>query len=249
MPGPTPSTSQSVTRTELPEWINTAAKENWQSAKDINPQIAEMSPTTTQAFQLFKDHVGSGATEMAAASDIYRKMADPAQFNTLVEGMMNPYINQVESKALSALDDTRQRALMGNADAATKAKAFGGSRSAVVDAITNAESAKDAGMLSSQLRSAGYTDAVNNLRSTANSLGTLGAQNFSTMTSIGNAEQAQKQKELNAPIDKLNMRLAALGMTPYESTSISNTSGTQGSPGFDWGAGGMGVLSILAGLL
>lgn len=295
MPGPTPSTSESVTRTELPGWVNDAAKSNWKMARDVDPKVAGFSPTTTQAFKLFKDNLGTGSDESAAASkifsdmarpssyagaagNIWKRLADPNSLSREIGGYLNPYINEVESKSLDALNDTRERALVGNADAATKARAFGGSRAAVVDAITNAESAKDAGLLSAQLRSQGYSDAVSNRRADLTTAGqgflnsdaartsTMSAagqgllatgdqkqaqllKDFQTLGSIGSQEQAQKQAKLNSPIDKLNLRLAALGMTPYNTSSSTSTTGTAGSPGFDWGTGIMGGLSLLAGLL
>lgn len=260
MPGPTPSKSESVTKTELPGWINDAAKSNWKMARGVDPKVADFSPTTTQAFQLFKDNINAGADDTAAASEIYRRMSDPGAFASEIPGYLNPYIGAVESKSIGALDDQRQRALMDNADAATKAKAFGGSRAAVVDAVTNAESAKDAGLLSAQLRSQGYSDAVNNRRADLIGAGqgylATGDQKqaqllkrFQTLSSIGSQEQAQDQAKLNSPIDKLNLRLAALGMTPYNTSSSTSTTGTAGSPGFDWGTGIIGGISLLAGLL
>lgn len=260
MPGPTAGTSESVTRTELPKWINKASKSNWDMAKGIDPQVADFSPTTTQAFQFFKDNLGAGSDDAAAASSIFRQMADPGSLQQEIGGYLNPYISNVESKSLAALDDSRVRALMGNADSAVKSKAFGGSRSAIVDAVTNAETAKDAGLLSAQLRSQGYSDAVSNRRAdlTAAGQGSLATadqkqaamlKQFQGLSGIGAQEMDLAQKKLNLPIDKLNLRLAALGMTPYETSSTTNTTGTPGSPGFDWGSGIFGGLSLLAGLL
>jgi hypothetical protein len=244
----------------LPAWVNDAAQDNYNLAKSLDSQVAPLSDTTKQAFQFFKDNLSIGADDTAAASDIFRRLGDPNSFASDIGGYMNPYINEVEGKSLDAIDRNRQIALMGNADAATKAKAFGGSRSAVVDAITNSESLRDAGLLSAQLRQQGYSDAVTNRR---NDLSTSGQgllasgdqklagmlKTYQGLSGIGSQEQAQAQAELNTPLDKLNRRLAALGMTPYESTSTSKQTGTAGSAGFDWGAGILGGLSILAGLL
>ena len=260
MPGSTPSKTENVTRTELPAWVNEAAQENYGMAKGITPQVADLSPTTTQAFQFFKDNLNTGATDTAAASSIFSRLGSADAFQSEVPGYLNPYINEVETKALGALDQSRQQALMGNADAATKSRAFGGSRSAVIDAVTNAESAKDAGLLSAQLRQQGYSDAVANRRSdlTTSGQGLLAAgdqkqgqmlKTFQGLQGIGATEQAQTQAQLNSPIDKLNIRLASLGMSPYESSTSSKTTGTAGSSGFDWGTGIMGGLSLLAGLL
>ena len=77
-----------------------------------------------------------------------------------VDDYLNPYINNVEDKALDALDRSRQMSIMSNASAAGAAKAFGGSRHGVVDAITNSEAAREAGYLSANLRKEGYDNAM-----------------------------------------------------------------------------------------
>lgn len=59
-----------------------------------------------------------------------------------LSGYMNPYTDAVTNNALGKLEDQRQVQSVANADAANKAKAFGGSRHGVVDAQTNAAFAK-----------------------------------------------------------------------------------------------------------
>lgn len=83
------------------------------------------------------------------------------QFTDLdLDAYMNPYIQNVENQALGALDEQRIKALMGNADKAIASRSFGGSRSAIVDAVTNAEAAKHAGLLSADLRRQGFDAAT-----------------------------------------------------------------------------------------
>jgi hypothetical protein len=164
--------------------------------------------------------------------------------------------------------DTNQQTLMGNADNAVKSKAFGGSRSAIVDAVTNAQTAKNAGLLSATLRQQGYDTAANNAISSLSSAGsgllntgTAQSQDalskFAGLMQGGAAEQQSNQAQLDsankalaAPQDQaikdLNLKLAALGMSPYPQSSTS-TATTQNNP--DWATTGLGILSLIGGLI
>lgn len=98
-----------------------------------------------------------------ATGDLYSKAEsalDRAAGPLDIERFLNPYIDEVENKALSSLDRSREMALMSNSDKAAAANAFGGSRHGVVDAITNSESIRDAGDLSARLRAAGFDTAT-----------------------------------------------------------------------------------------
>jgi hypothetical protein len=63
---------------------------------------------------------------------------------TNLAGYMNPYQTHVTDAALGKLEQQRQVQNLSNADAATKAKAFGGSRHGVIEAQTNQGFAKQA---------------------------------------------------------------------------------------------------------
>lgn len=112
------------------------------------------------AMSIFKQLMGPDA-DATQASSIFRNMAKDIYRpkNDKIEDYLNPYIENVENKALGALDDARVQSLMGNADKAKSARAFGGSRSAIVDAVTNAETAKQGGLLSAGLRKEGWERA------------------------------------------------------------------------------------------
>src|SRR4051794_3846456 len=53
---------------------------------------------------------------------------------------MNPYTTSVIDPALQHMEQQRQQALTGNAVSAASDKAFGGSREAVIEGVTNAQS-------------------------------------------------------------------------------------------------------------
>lgn len=331
--------------------------------------VADLSPETLKAFDFFKQNMGAGSGAFNNAADTFKALTgfsatplkvgastvDNQNVNSTnvasqavkagmlkdvnIDDYMNPWIDNVETKALGALDDSRIQALMGNADAASKANAFGGSRSAIVDAVTNSESAKSAGLLSADLRKSGFdtamglagkdidsrltadmfnadgslkaqgmnqaaglaastSNASNDLAaklanqgtaldaSKANSSNALqaalasagirmnagagaldvgGAQrdmfkeNVAGLSTIGSTKQNQAQKEIDANVakfaekegydlERLNILLSSLGMSPYGKTETTTKTGQAGSPGTDWAQLGMGGLSFLAGL-
>ena len=75
---------------------------------------------------------------------------------------MNPYTQNVIDTSMQSLNQQRQQALNQNADAAIRAGAFGGSRHGIVEAVTNAEAAREAGLLSANLNQANFTQATQN---------------------------------------------------------------------------------------
>lgn len=280
MPGPTPSTSTTINKTELPEWVNNAGKANYDKAVELDnsplaqyagPRVAAPSAATTNAFNFFGDHMTDGSADISKSADIFRRLSDPSSYAAGVQGYLNPYIDNVETKAIGALNDQLGNTLQSNADKAIAAKAFGGSRAAIVDAVSRAQSAKDAGVLSAQLRQQGFDTASNNysrdqtgaasgLLQTGNDKFSNMLKQFAGMRQIGADTDTYNQKTIDADMGKfneardkelndLNVRLSALGMTPYNQSTTGNTTSTAGTPGFDWGAGILGGLSILAGLL
>lgn len=275
MPGGGGSTTTTVNQTQLPQWVTDAAKSNVDLANTIASQKstlptsynASMNPVTKQALSYFQSNLGAGTGNIGAAGDVYSTLADPTKLGANIQALENPYTDDVVNKSIADLMDTNKQLLMGNADAAAKSGAFGGTRQAVTDAVTNSQTIKNAGLLSSQLRSQGYTDATN---AALSSLGTAGTgllntgqaqsqdvlSKFAGLLQGGQTQQAQDQADLDSQnklldaqhqqdIDNLNVRLAALGMSPYPSSSTS-TANTTSSP--DYATAGLGILSLLGGL-
>lgn len=281
MSGGTPTTQQTISKTELPAWVDAAGQGNYNKAVELDhtplqqyagSTVAPLSQGTKDAFSYFNANKNAGVADTAAAGGLFSGVGNSTAVDN-IDTYLNPYIDNVETKALDALDRNRSLALGSNADKAVAAKAFGGSRGAIVDAVTNAESLREAGLLSAGLRKSGFDTALSASqgdRATKLAAGSgllnTGAQkqgqvleNFKGMTGIGATEQAQAQNEIDAQVAKfneqrgkeeadLNRRLAALGMTPYSSSTTSNTTGQQGSAGTDWAMAGLGALSLFAGL-
>ncbi len=74
---------------------------------------------------------------------------------------MNPYTSQVIDASLADLEQARQAAGQQIGQQATAAKAFGGSRHGVAEALSNARFGEQAGKTIAQLRSQGFDTAAN----------------------------------------------------------------------------------------
>lgn len=273
--------TQQVVQTKLPEWVDKASEENYNYAKSIADRpytaytgktLADTPEDTARAYEMFRSGIG--------ATDAARSQAGQAFSNAAagIAGMdrskyLNPYIDEVESKALSALDKQRTMALMANSDSARAAKAFGGSRHGVVDAVTNAESIEKAGLLSADLRRQGFdassalmqSDIDNMLRggqgilANAEGIDAQRARDVAGLFSSGTQQQAAEQAKLddarmkwedadNYPLEQLNIRLSALGMSPYGKTETSTGQQFFNKSSPDYLSAGLGAASLAMGL-
>ena len=77
-----------------------------------------------------------------------------------IASYMNPYTQMVRENALGDLESARQNAIQQTSERAAQAKAFGGSRQGVAEALTNAGFAKQAGTLGTQLNENAFNNAV-----------------------------------------------------------------------------------------
>jgi len=73
---------------------------------------------------------------------------------------MNPYTQQVINTSMADLERQRQTQMNALGAQATTAKAFGGSRQGVAEALTNTGFAQQGGQLASQLRQQGFETAL-----------------------------------------------------------------------------------------
>ena len=107
------------------------------------------------------------AAQMAAAGGMYQPMQQQTlQANLGMTGAgsigsyMNPYTSQVRANALADLESARQSAIQQTGERATQARAFGGSRQGVAEALTNQGFAKQAATLGTQLNENAFNQAV-----------------------------------------------------------------------------------------
>ena len=107
------------------------------------------------------------AAQMAAAGGVYQPGQISAQQTNLSMGgpgsiasYMNPYTESVRKNALADLESSRQAAVQQTGERANAARAFGGSRQAVAESLTNAGFAKQAGDLGTRLNEQAFNQAM-----------------------------------------------------------------------------------------
>ena len=95
--------------------------------------------------------VGYTPTDVTAAQS---NMSNIGQY-------MNPYISNVIGNNLADIEAARQSAVQQMGEAATRAKAYGGTRQGVAEAATNKAYADKAAQMSAQLRMQGFDTSTN----------------------------------------------------------------------------------------
>jgi ribosomal protein L18 len=77
-----------------------------------------------------------------------------------ISGYMNPYVENVESRAIDAANRTLQQEKNAIAASAARAGAFGGSRQGIAEGVAASETARGIGDLSAKLRSDAFNQAA-----------------------------------------------------------------------------------------
>lgn len=152
-----------------------------------------------------------------------------------IQQFMNPYENEVVQRALADVGGSLETQRLKDRQAATAARAFGGSRQGVQESLTNAAAIKQAADTAAQLRAAGYGQAAG-LAQYAKGANISGGQ---TVMGLGGArqqlEQAQMDALRNIGLEKLQIatgglstQLPNLGMTQTQPYYQNRTSGALG---------------------
>jgi hypothetical protein len=238
--GGQPSAQTITNKTELPKWLEEVTKSNLAKAQGIADRpyeaytgdlIAGFSPEQLQAFDIIQKGVGQAApnfeaAQKAAAGSAAYKPQDVQAGSFLtgdISSYMNPYIANVEQKAIEASGRSLEQAKNQIAANAAKAGAFGGSRQGIAEGVAAAESARGIGELSAKLRAQGFDtaaalqsgDYARALQaSMANQAAGLqgAATNIAGATALGNlttAEQAARQQEA-ALVENVGMQKQGL---------------------------------------
>ena len=176
-----------------------------------------------------------------------------------IQKFMNPYENEVVQRSLADVGGALDVQRLKDRQAATAARAFGGSRQGVAESLTNAAAIKQAADTAAQLRAAGYGQAAQ-LAQYAKGANISGGQ---AVMGLGGARQQLEQAQLDAlrniGLEKfgvasgaLSGQLPNLGMTqtqPYYRNPLAGGFGGalagQQLGGKDYGGTG----ALLGGLL
>lgn len=165
-----------VNKTELPEWVQEAGRRNLSAAYDVSrtmpgpyegQRVAAMTPGQLATIGTIANNYALAqpayayAQQMAAQAGGYQpQQVTAGQLATTdLSPYMNPYTQSVLQTSLDTLNMQRQAGLNQAADAALKARAFGGSRQAIQEAVVNAAAQQQAGQLAANLMSQNYAQA------------------------------------------------------------------------------------------
>jgi hypothetical protein len=140
-----------------------------------------------------------------------------------INAFMNPYQQEVIDRSLGDIESSRQMQDIRDRQAATQARAFGGSRQGVQSSLTNAAALKQAADLSANLRNQGYGQAAQ-LAQYARGQNIQGGQN---VMALGGARQAFEQQQMDAirniGLQKLGIVQSSLGANPADLGRTTST--------------------------
>lgn len=152
--------------------------------------------------------VQSGGYDAAMVGGVPQTEADQIRAaylaNTNLQPYMNPYTQSVVDYGLKALESQRLQALNGIGDQAVRSNAFGGSRQGVLEGVTNAGAAMQAGTLASNLMNQNFMQAQNAAVGDIN-------RNF-----------AMQQANQNANLNASGMNMSALMQAALANQAASN---------------------------
>jgi hypothetical protein len=218
---------QTSTQTQTTQ-IDPAAREAFLRNLDESRQVA--GGLNARQFADFTPLYTQGETQLQNMAQPFTA-ADIRQFQ-------DPYETDVINAALGDVERSRQMQSLSNAQQATAAKAFGGSRYGVQEALTNEAALRNAGQLASTMRSQGYQTAAQLAQNARN----LGLQGAGALMTAGGARQDLEQQRLDAirnlGLERLGISSSALGLLG----NLGNTTtGTTSQPLYrNAGAGALG---------
>lgn len=191
-----------VSKNEIPPWLEGITKENVDMAKQVAARpyqpypgqtVAAFSPTQLSAYNYAANTVGQAEPAYAAAQN--GAFAVSGYTPQMVGGKdltayMNPYTQNVIDRTTDRM--ARDRAVGANSisDAAAKANAFGGNRHAIQSAVYGAETNRNIGDAAAALNKDAFNTAAGIATADANR-DLQGAQlNLQGATSLANIAQA-----------------------------------------------------------
>lgn len=214
-------------------------------------RVAGFSPFQQQAFSQIGALGQKGQGLAQRGFDILGGIGSAAD---RISAYQNPFTNEVIDRSMSDLE--RQRQITGTADAAkaVAAKAFGGSRQAVQNALTNEAYARQAGDMAANLRYQGFNTAlgaaqqdVQQQQQLAQALQGAGYGAIDAMGQSGSMQQQLSQAQLDAEREKFyepqNLQMQKLDFLTGILSGVpqgGSSSGTSTTRSFNWGLSGSG---------
>jgi len=181
------------------------------SSASIDPQVKakyleQVGKAETAAGNLgVQQFAGFDPMYQAAEKQAYEASMKPFGAEDIM-AFQNPYEQDVVNTSLRDIEEARQMQALNDAQQATAAKAFGGSRQGVQSALTNEAALKTAARTAAQLRSGGYQQSA----ALAQAARGMNMQGYQTAMNLGLGRQSLAQQQLDAA---RNLELQRLGIT------------------------------------
>jgi hypothetical protein len=174
--GGTTQTTQSQNTTQLPPWINDAAQQNYAFAQNVANQplqqyqgqmVADPGAQMQQAWNTAASGSNAGQGQYDAAQAGYLGVMGQTPQNvtagqlssTNLAPYMNPYTQNVIDTTLPVMQQNLALSQNQQGNAAASSNAFGGSRQAVQQGVTQAQGAQGMAQMAAQLNQANYGQA------------------------------------------------------------------------------------------
>ena len=174
--GGTTSTQQSQNTTQLPPWINDAAQQNYAFAQNVANQplqqyqgqmVANPGAQMQQAWNSAAAGGNAGQNQYDASQAGYLgvmgqtpQQVTPGQLSsTNLQPYMNPYTSSVINSTLPIMQQNLALSQNQNQNAAASSNAFGGSRQAIQQGVTQAQGAQGMAQMAAQLNQANFGQA------------------------------------------------------------------------------------------
>lgn len=171
----TQNTSSQQTQ-QLPPWINTAAQQNYAQAQNIAAQplqqyqgqlVADVSPQMQQSWNTAAQGGNAGADQYNASQAGYLGVLgqQPQQVqagqlsSTNLSPYMNPYTQSVINSTLPIMQQNLGLSQNQNQDQAAAQNAYGGSRQAIQQGVTQEQGAMGMAQMAAQLNQANFGQA------------------------------------------------------------------------------------------
>lgn len=257
-----------TTVNNIPQWVSDAGQNTYNnvavpaSQTPYTPytgeQVAPLNGTQNAAIGLATQNAGAGQSTLNAGSSIAQNAGAyrPSQVGTsydqgAVNAQLNPYTQNVIDTTNSDLQRQNQIANTNNDASATQVGAYGGTRNAVQDALTNEGYARAMATNTSQLNSANYTNAQNQalaqqqLQQAAQGANqTAGLQNQSNQSQAAGVLGLLGNAQSNTATNNYNTLMNAGNIQQQQAQNLDNVGINQYTTAQNWP---LRQLSILEG--
>ena len=161
---------------QIPQWVQNAGQQNYGLAQQVASQplqqyqgamVADTAPQTQQAWNLAANSGGVGQDAQSAAQAGYlntlgqtpQNVQAGQLSNTNLQPYMNPYTQNVINSTLPIMQQNLGLQQNQQQNAANSSNAFGGSRQAIQQGVTQAQGAQNMAQMAQQLNQANFTQA------------------------------------------------------------------------------------------